>query len=209
VGNGQSGGTITPLIEHWDGISWQAAALPSSIASGVVLNAVTAVGPHGLWAAGVNYDTEEPVLLHGDGTSWQQVVLPCANVTGAYGHYGELNALVADGASGVYVVGAAFLTSSDPGHALVEHWDGREWQASLPEPSGSALLLGATLTPEGLAVVGYDPSGTQPNPYDEILQGGTWNSMNLPDVGSGGTDLTAALSTSEGLVAIQRGERRL
>ncbi|MBR7836277.1 hypothetical protein KDL01_23570 [Actinospica durhamensis] len=202
VGNGQSGGSISALIEHWNGASWQAAALPAAIASGVVLNAVTAEGPHDLWAAGVDYDTDEPILLHGDGTTWQQVALPGAGVTGAYGQYGELNALVADGAGGVYVVGAAYLTSDDPGHALVEHWDGRAWQTHLPEPSGNALLLGAALTPQGLAVVGYDPSGTQPNPYGEILQGGTWQSLNLPDVGSGGTDPSAALSTCDGLVVV-------
>lgn len=200
VGNGQSGGALDALIEHWDGVSWQAAALPSDVGSGVALNAVTALGPNNLWAAGVNWNDDEPVLLHGDGKTWQQVAMPGA--AGGYGQYGEADAIVSDGAAGVYVIGAAYLTSSDPGHALVEHWDGRRWQTNVPQPPGNALLLGGALTPQGLAVVGYDPSGTQTSPYGEILQGGTWQSLSLPDVGSSGTDFNAALSTCDGLVAV-------
>jgi hypothetical protein len=112
VGNSQGGGSINALIEHWNGVSWQAAALPASIADGVVLNAVTALGPRDLWAAGLDEYTNTPVLLHGDGRTWRQVALPGAGISGAYGEYGEINALVPDDAGGVYVVGSAYLTNS-------------------------------------------------------------------------------------------------
>ncbi len=202
VGNDQSDDqNINALIEHWNGVSWQAAALPASIADGVALSAVTAVGPHDLYAAGVDYATNAPVLLHGDGRTWRQVALPGAGISGAYGEYGEANALVPDGTGGVYVVGTAYLTNTDPGHALIEHWDGRKWQTNLPEPSGYATLLGATLTPQGLAVVGYDPSVTVFVQYGEVLEDGAWHSLNLPNV-DGGAMYTAALSTRDGLFAV-------
>lgn len=202
VGSDQSGPNLDALIERWDGVSWQVTALPSSSSDGVVLNAVTALGPHDLWVGGVDYNDDEPVLLHGDGTSWQQVPIPGAGVSGAYTRFGEVDALTSDGSGGIYLVGAVYASGSDPGHALVEHWDGKQWQTNLPEPSGNAILLGATLTPDGLAVVGYDPSHTEVSPYDEILQGRSWRPLNVPDIGSAGTQLDAVISTRQGLVAV-------
>ena len=72
------------------------------------------------------------------------------------------------------------------------------------EPAGTvryATLLGATLTSQGLAVLGYDPSGTTPAAYCEVLEDGAWQSLNLPNVGSG-AEYTAALPTCYGLLAV-------
>lgn len=139
VGNDQNGGALAALIEHWDGTSWQSQALPANEASGVVLNAITALGPHDLWAAGVNYDDDEPVLLHGDGAGWQRITIPGVGVSGAYDQHGEVNALVADGTDGIYLIGVAYLSSSDPGHALIEHWDGMTRRTPIPDPPATEV----------------------------------------------------------------------
>lgn len=195
VGNGQDAATITGVIEHWDGKSWQQSTLPASVSTNLMLNAVTADGPHDLWAAGENYATGQPVLLHGNGKTWQQISVPTAGAP-----YADINALSTDGTGGVYVVGTAHLTASDWGHPLVEHWNADTWQPT-PVPPGAGVLLSAALTPQGLAVGGYIP-GADVDAYGETLHDGAWQSLNVPGVGTDMTELTAITSTYAGLLAV-------
>ena len=50
-GPGNSGATTTPLIEHWDGTSWDQVPCPVP-ASGGQFNSVSATSPTDVWAVG-------------------------------------------------------------------------------------------------------------------------------------------------------------
>ncbi|WP_034264683.1 hypothetical protein [Actinospica robiniae] len=195
VGNGQYGATLIGVIDHWDGKSWQPSALPAGVADDVVFNTVTATGPHDLWAAGQSNATGRPVLLHGDGEFWQQIDVPTEGAL-----YAGINALSADGSGGMWMVGTASLTGSDWGHPLVEHWNAGTWE-STPVPPGSGSLLGAAVTAQGLAVVGYIP-GDGIDAYGEVLHDGAWQPLNLPEVGDGVMSLNAVTTTRAGLLAV-------
>ncbi|MEU1599223.1 hypothetical protein ABZ468_42095 [Streptomyces sp. NPDC005708] len=87
-----------------------------------VLNAVTAVSAHDVWAVG--FDTgDQPVLLHYDDAHRQQLPKPSID-----GLYGELNAVTAEGSGDVWGVGRVVTSETDRGHALVLHWNGSGWR---------------------------------------------------------------------------------
>ncbi|WP_055586224.1 hypothetical protein [Peterkaempfera griseoplana] len=145
-------GDFAGLLEHWDGSAWKALPLPGS--GTAVLNTVTAVSAHDVWAAG--FDTgDQPVLLHYDGAAWKQ--LPRPPVAGLYG---EVNALTADGPDDVWAVGRVLTSETDHGHALVLHWNGSSWR-QVKAPAQAGPLSSAAVAPGGLLAVGMDTTQEQ------------------------------------------------
>ncbi|WP_377270198.1 hypothetical protein [Peterkaempfera sp. SMS 1(5)a] len=145
-------GDFAGLIEHWDGFAWKALPLPA--AGTAVLNTVTAVSAHDVWAGG--FDTgDQPVLLHYDGATWKQLPKPAIA-----GLYGEVNALTADGPNDVWAVGRVLTSETDRGHALVLHWNGSSWQ-QVKAPAHAGPLSSASVAPGGLLAAGLDTAQEQ------------------------------------------------
>ncbi|SEO86228.1 hypothetical protein SAMN05216267_104826 [Actinacidiphila rubida] len=165
------------LAEHWNGSSWTLQRLPQT-PGGFTLDAVAEIGPGDVWAGGYTSD-DQPLLLHDDGHGWKRVAGPRTG-----GLAGEFNALAAGGPDDVWAVGRTVRDDTDPGHALVAHWDGRGWQqVAVPEEAGR--LSAVTVTPQGdVVAVGRVTTAAFPGPgadgYAMRLSGGTWGSLALP-----------------------------
>jgi hypothetical protein len=75
---------IDPLIEHYDGKTWD--EVPSGLPTGIELDAVTAVNANNLWAAGYSYSgSGGQVIIHWDGKKWSRVVSPTVPFAHVYG----------------------------------------------------------------------------------------------------------------------------
>jgi hypothetical protein len=130
-----------PLIERWNGSSWQivpSPALPKD-ARGGGWSSVVALSPSDAWAVG-SYGfpgSGHPLIAHWDGASWQ-------NVVADPNFYGALTSVAASGAHDVRAAGMLLTgsgASSGTGQAvpLIEQWNGITWQtATTPAlPSGA------------------------------------------------------------------------
>ncbi len=95
-------GPVYPLVEHWDGVRWTLASLPS-LPSHVSLSKVSAAAPNDVWAVGWGQesdDTETQVVLHFDGTTWSDVSPPAPTLE--QGSFGAVAATEA----GAWMVGS-------------------------------------------------------------------------------------------------------
>lgn len=136
-----------PLIERWDGSSWQVVPSPSlpDGALGGGWSGVVALSATNAWAVGSyalkNPIDSHPLIAHWDGTHWQ-------NVVASPDTYGELNSVAAAGANDVRAAGSQLTgpgASSGNGQRvpLVEQWNGTTWQiVTTPRPP-SGLLSGS------------------------------------------------------------------
>lgn len=164
-----------PVVEHWNGSAWTIQKLPN-VKDGA-LNAIDEVSAHDIWATG--YDgNDQPLLLHSDGTTWTRVSTPAYT-----GLDGEFTGITADGPNDVWAVGRTLLTDDDPGHALVEHWDGSTW-TQVATPSVAGRLASVAMTPQGVVAVGRTTAASFPGPgadgYAMRYSGGAWHSLGLP-----------------------------
>jgi hypothetical protein len=128
------------MILHWDGTAWSQAASPNP-GTDDRLQAVTAVSPTDVWAAGYFFDANSsacgPLFEHWNGSAWSVVSSPvgatCDNVFGIY----------ARAANDVWAVGYDHNTASGMG-TLILHWDGSAWsQVPTPSPGSSYNILNA------------------------------------------------------------------
>ena len=108
------------VLLHWDGVSWQPAALPDlrlPAGESGVPSGVAAGGSRDVWVTGYVVAKTAPVgafLLRWDGTSWHRVGLPGPGLAPG--------AVAQDGAGGLW------LSASLPGGAAsLYHYDGRRW----------------------------------------------------------------------------------
>jgi hypothetical protein len=163
----------TGLVEHWDGKAWRQVKLSAGIPD-TEMFAITATGPHDIWAGGVLTDgTDQPVLLHYDGHTWTRATVPDT------GLYGEFNTVVATAPNDVWAAGRTLVDDKDRGHPLLAHYDGHTWK-TIPAP-GTGSISAIAPTPGGATVVGYDKTTSQA--YGEQLDGTGWHSLNLPALG--------------------------
>ncbi len=127
-----------PLIERWDGATWQIATAPAlpAGAQGGSWNSVAALSATNAWAVGtywVNNPVDlHPLIGHWDGTSWTTVASPDAS--------GQLDSVAAAGANDVRAAGSALTGTGESQRRipLVEQWNGASWQImTTPEPAGA------------------------------------------------------------------------
>jgi hypothetical protein len=119
------GGDQRPLIEHWDGTSWQlvegAGDLAAAITGGLV--DVTAVGADDVWAVGHSKKTGSYIrtlIEHWDGTAWSRVHSP--NVRARGNNF--LDGVAATSAGDAWSVGGHTDLQRK---SIIEHWDGTSW----------------------------------------------------------------------------------
>jgi hypothetical protein len=115
-------------IIHWDGSSWTHRPGPV-VGLWHSLDAVAAVGPDDVWAAGEYFDGVDyhGLAMHWDGSGWTQVPIP-----------GTVLDLLAIDSDNVLAVGAGVM-----------RWDGSEWTVveRFPEVRGPSLA-GITTVPD-------------------------------------------------------------
>jgi hypothetical protein len=113
---GAVNGTIhQPLIEHWNGQSWQVVNSPLlPIVS--MLKSVSMLSHDDVWAVGATQDGL-PLVEHWDGQSWQVVTVPVGSNPG-YDTGSSLTSIQALSPRNIYISGQNWL----------EHWDGFTWQ---------------------------------------------------------------------------------
>lgn len=141
VGQSATSNGYLTLVEHWNGTGWT--IVPSPNVSGApqnVLNAITAVGPTDIWAAGFYQDPAslglQPLTEHWNGSQWSIVTGPKFAATPNL-FFG----IAAAGANDVWAVGRINHTPA----VLIEHWNGQTWSI-VPAPSpGASLLAGVTV----------------------------------------------------------------
>src|SRR5262249_20136149 len=113
-------------IQHWNGSTWTPVSAGQMPGVFYDLNAVVAIAPNDVWAAGEYFDgaAYHGLSLHWNGSIWAQVPIP-----------GGVADMYAFGSNNVYAVGGG-----------VFHWDGSNWTMveSFAGVSGPSLAgLGA------------------------------------------------------------------
>jgi hypothetical protein len=162
----EAGHPTGPLVERWDGRTWQIVKAP---AGDVTLSLVAASPDGDVWAARGGhiatvgaYGFGSPDFIYRwDGEEWS-LVRRVRN--------GVVTSLVAKSSVDAWVVGA-----SDDGHAFLDHWNGSKWKsmASSPNspPTAGDVLPTATWAADGtfIALTADYPKelgGHDPNPND-------------------------------------------
>jgi hypothetical protein len=132
-----------PLVEHWDGRTWNKVRSPDPGLSGgfVPLQGVAALSARSAWAVGAVRG--HTLILYWNGSAWQQVRSPSPSNQGD-----ALAAVAAMSASSAWAVGSAG-SSRILSTTLIEHWNGRTWKhvpSPAPEPGcGGCRFPGDTL----------------------------------------------------------------
>jgi hypothetical protein len=187
-----------PLVEHWNGASWQIVSnppLPSStnLHNGGYLTAVTRIpGTNQLWAVGrwqeaVSMNRGQPLIERWDGTAWHIVPSP-ALPTGAM--LGGWAGVVALSATNAWVVGSFEVKNPMDDHPLIAHWDGTRWQNVVASPDvygtlDSVAAAGANdVRAAGTLMTGPGASSGngQRVPLIEQWNGTAWQSALTPEL---------------------------
>jgi hypothetical protein len=190
-----------PLVEHWNGMSWQIVSSPplppsTNLHNGGYLTAVTRIpGTKQLWAVGrwqeaVSMNRGQPLIERWDGTAWHIVPSP-ALPTGAL--LGGWAGVVALSATNAWAVGSFEVKNPMDDHPLIAHWDGTRWQNVVTNPDvygglDSVAAAGANdVRAAGTLMTG--PGASTGNghavPLIEQWNGTTWQMATTPELPSG------------------------
>ena len=194
--------SVRTLIEHWDGTAWKIVSSPNPVvggASGDQLNAVAAVGPSDIWAAGSvhNDPGQENVLLfeHFDGTGWKAVPTPSPP-----GSEHFASGITAIASNDVWAVGNQALEKT-----LAAHWDGTRWRiVSTPSLHDGVSPLNSLTGVTAVAANDVWASGYEANvdnqnfmkPYVLHWDGSSWTMTLTPNAGGEGSRLNGITALS-------------
>ena len=185
-----SSSTSQPLIERWNGASWQVIASPNP--NGATASSFSAVaripGTSHLWATGsVRYGPPpdggigyfQPLIERWEGTSWQIVTSPTLP-SGSFG--GELRGVVALSATDVWAVGD-YTASNHTIRTLIAHWDGTSWQVTTGPDAWGSLVSVAAAGARDVRAVGHIVIGDGANQHLLIEQwnGTLWQTVTSPE----------------------------
>jgi len=141
----------SPLIEHWNGISWSIVPNPPIGTFGGGLNAIAANTDTDIWAVGWAVSSgatdTQPLALHWDGAQWSRVRTPTFVGSG-----GALTSVTVLSANDAWAVGDAFNYYLPD---IMLHWDGRQW-SSVTFPAGASLAGVSGIAPDDVWAVGYN-----------------------------------------------------
>lgn len=143
------------LIEHWDGQRWSVVPSPDALPVGRAQNkllAITAIAANDIRAVGEVQGLPSgrwTLIEHWDGQHWQLVP-----DQGNQFQKGTLLSVIAFSAGNVRVAGNALIVGGPmPTSELLEHWDGRRWQATISAP-GLTIVSRSALSSTDIRDVG-------------------------------------------------------
>lgn len=190
-----------PLVEHWNGASWQIVSSPplpptTNQNNGGFLSAVARIpGTNQLWAVGtwqeaLSMNPGKPLIERWDGAAWQIVPSP-ALPSDAMG--GNWNGVVALSATNAWAVGRFEVKNPMDNHPLIAHWDGTRWQNVVADPNTYGSLSGVAaagandVRAAGSLITG--PGASSGNgravPLIEQWNGASWQIASTPELPSG------------------------
>jgi hypothetical protein len=191
------------LIEHWNGTSWSIVPSPNpagGISGSDDLDAIAAVSPTNIWAAGDDFiqgGTINLVFEHYNGVSWTAVPPPPGSSGFALG-------LAALASNNVWMVGS--INSEAP---ISAHWNGTSW-SMVPTPFVSAgpnpieeLTAVTAVSASNLWASGWVGNVDNQNKLEPIMlhwTGSAWSTVSVPNPGSEGTRLNGITSQGAGNV---------
>lgn len=150
------------LTESFDGTHWNIVPSPNVGTGNNLLVGVTAVSPTNVWALGGYQDRagdERSMVLNWNGSAWKAKTFPLLLPRG---ESVLVSGISSSSASNVWV--ADVNTARNPA-ALLQHFDGTDWDKLVPLPRGgsSAQFNGiGTAAPNLSWVVGTDTSTNKP-----------------------------------------------
>jgi hypothetical protein len=176
VGQIYRGGAFTR--PHWDGAEWSSIRSPA-VGDTSFLNAVVAISPTDVWAAGVAYDDiglPVPLFQHWDGHAWHLVPGPATN--------GYIRGLAAVSSTDAWAVGIHTLEQGS-GSLLINHWDGVSWTEVAIDPLGDSSTFwdAAATASDDVWAVGDYYDGTAWHTLSEHWDGARWTITSTPDGG--------------------------
>lgn len=188
------GGTVSVLMQHWDGRSWQAMPAPAGLADDTAGESVSALSADDAWVVAVGQQRPGqsaafvPYALrwkHGRWTAYRFA-------TGVW-----LNQVLAFSDNDVWVFGAIYSGNSRVRSVSVNyHFNGRRWQRfSLPILADDAAATG----PDDIWSAGQAVTGTSTARDTNALavhwNGRNWQASRLPAVGplTGGPTLVDSI----------------
>jgi hypothetical protein len=203
AGSYTQAGVDWPLLDHWNGSSWQVVPGPHAGSAGR-FTSVSALGGSDVWAAGsyTQGGVDRSILDHWNGTSWQLLPAPQA---GSASRFTSVST-----SSGGHVFAAGSYTQNGVDWAFVDHWNGTAWQVLVAPHAGSGSqftsvsALGATDLWAGGSFI---ESGVS-RPFVDHWNGTAWQVLRAPKTGTAsaftsisalsGTDVWAAGSYTQG-----------
>lgn len=179
--------TGNPLIAHWDGLSWQTAAVPAGVSG--VLRAISADSASDIWAVGDD-GRGHAIAFFFRGTSWSTTPLPDAGVD-------KLAGVKAFGPNDAWAVGRRITTASPQTRTLILHWNGSAWSivpSANPNPNTDSLRAVDGTSSSDLWAVGQQaPSesstgvGPGTRTLTEHFSGSRWTAVTSPSTGDDDT----------------------
>jgi len=203
VGYSFSSGAEQLLIEHWNGVQWSIVSAPNPItgASSDVLNSVTEVSAHDVWAVGGFTDSNgnvQPLIEHWNGRQWSIVpsaTPPVGFISGGLGGIEEVSA------NDIWAVGDFSRLTVKNSSTLIEHWNGKKWSIVVsPNAAGAtfSFLNGITaVSSHNIWAVGavLYPSNIE-QPLIEHWNGKQWSIVASPNTGSNTDSLNGVAEVS-------------
>lgn len=156
VGHGGAGERVKPLIYHREDGKWTRHKVPA-VRGEAVLTDVVATSRHGSWAVGYERPDGQarPLVLRWDGKRWKRTKAPDFGSTDVL-----LQAVSADPAGGIWVVGAAWDDGRKDYEAVAAWWDGRAWNQTIGRIGGTELNdVAGSLADDGWAAGRSGSSG--------------------------------------------------
>jgi hypothetical protein len=208
---GRGYGNLTPadlgqvtLAAHFDGAQWTVVPTPNPAPAQEFtyceLNAVEAIAPDDVWAAGTRVDVDDGagyvglhnLVLHWDGSTWEHADAPIPASFGSQGVSGDgIYDILALAANDVWFFGEWIRLNAQGftfRHALAMHWDGSSFTVHEDFPivgsNGATIHASDAASPDDIWAVGAggdgDPATNQSYIYH--WDGSSWEHRPAPQV---------------------------
>jgi len=196
---------VQPLLEHWDGVSWEVETSPLTPRDHLHIARIQASSPTSIWAVGGFRDsqgTDETLILHSDGTGiWKQVPSPSPSPT-----FNDLTSVRALSDSDAWAVGTT--ESGSLNRTLILHWNGVNWtQVKSPNPGQAGSndeLFGVAVTSatSGWAVGNVEAPNGHETALILRLKNHTWVTAQAPHPGTDSPLLAVSASSAANAWAV-------
>jgi len=182
-------GNTDPLVEHWNGSTWNIIATPNLGSIESMFTGLTQVpGTNQLWAVGLylnpnDSNTTQTLIEQWNGSAWSIIPSPNVGTT----QTNELDAVTALSANDAWAVGIDIEQDGSTSQTLIEHWNGSTWSI-VPGPNPGqdnylnsvAAVASNSVWAVGRITGGYPGDQT----FIEHWNGKQWSQVSSPSPGS-------------------------